>query len=305
MNISFLDKIYYRERKKNTSLVSPKENYSNWEKIVKKNENFKESVLIFPSAGLGNRLRVMAASWNIAEKLQKRVHFYWDINSDIACSWEDIFSKPNFHWEKNPLCFSNKIFCSKKSPHATADILNFNFSKENIIYSKKYRGKNINIYSCWLRDFPKKGIFRAENFFSLIYPSLPVKKILQKFMIPSPKIGLHLRYTDAPIKRNKDWILTWVKHLVKKYPHHQVLVVADNQNLKNKVLELVPKNRICYQKTNLTSDIAFSKDRNSKEGMQVAAADLFALASCEFLWSNKPNSSFFQAAIYLPFESFI
>ena len=305
MNISFLDKIYYRERKKNTLFANSKENYSEWKKVVKQNENFKESVLIFPSAGLGNRLRVMAASWNMAEKLKKRIYFYWNISSDIACLWEDIFSQPSFHWEKNALRFSDKIFCSKKSPHATYDIINLNFQKENIIYSKKYYGKNINIYSCWLRDFSKKGVFTAEKFFSFIYPSLPVKKLLQKFIIPSPKIGLHLRYTDAPIKRNEDWILAWVKYLIKKYPKHEVLVVADNQNLKEKVLEILPTSRACYQKTNLTSEIAFSKDRDSKEGMQTATADLFALASCEFLWSNKPNSSFFQAAFFLPFKEFI
>ena len=269
----------------------------NWGQTILKNQQYQENLLVFPSAGLGNRLRVIAASWNIAEKLKKKVHFYWNVNYDLGCNWQDIFSYPKIEWEKNPQKFSSFVYSSKNFSHVSDHLVSLGFAKQNILYSKKYKGKNINIYSCWL-NFPRKGIFFADDFFRLLKPSLSVEKYIKKFFCfgEKKKLGIHIRFTDAPLRHNEEWVLEWVKHLVKKYPLYTIFLACDNQKIKDKILDILPQNRVCYQKTTLTSNLGLSIDRANKMGIQIATADLFALAGCDIFWANDPKSSFFQAA---------
>ena len=298
--IPFWDKIYYREYHKNFLLIDRHKNEEDWQEIKKNNEKYQNNLLVFPAAGLGNRLRVIAASWNIAQKLKKKLHFYWSVTPDIGCMWDDIFCLPKMHWNDNPLEFSKQIHSKKKRQHAINDMIHIGFEKQNILYNQKYQAKDINIYSCWLRDFPRKGIFFANKFFSLLHPSKKVQKLLLSFLTPErKKLGLHIRYTDAPLKRDEAWIIEWIRYLVKKYPKHEIVLVSDNQKIKDRILAILPLKRVCYQKTNLTSNFIFSTDRANLQGMQIAIADLFALAACEIFWANKPNSSFYQAALFM------
>ena len=295
--ISFLDKIYYKEQKKIFASSRGDKCQRLWEQVLLANQKHKNNLLVFPSAGLGNRLRVIAAAWNIGEKLKKKVSFYWDVNCDVGSNWDSIFFAPNLYWQKNPFQFSQQIYVSRKNLHVKNHLCAIGFQENNIFYTKKYTTANLNIYSCWSGDFPRKGVFFAQNFFLLLKPASAVQKLLGQFLsTDKKKLGIHIRFTDAPLKRNADWILTMVKYLVMKYLTYTIVLVSDNQKIKDQILAILPHHRVCYQKTSLTSDLSFSQDRTNLLGMQVAAADLFALASCSVLWTNKPHSSFYTAA---------
>ena len=300
--IPLLDRFYYKEIKK-TNLASVTQCYEIWKKAVIKNKQYQNNLLVIPGAGLGNRLRVMAVSWNLAKKCKKKVSFFWGVNSDLGCNWEDLFVAPIIDWQSDLLCFDKSVYINKNSKHVIDELVGLGFSRDNIFYKKKYPDKDFNIYSCWF-DFPQRTVLKPYVFYYLLKPIDKIKKILDKFCpLGSKKLGIHLRYTDAPIKRNIDWIISYVKLLIKKYPSYEILVTADNQEVKDKVLDVLPLNKVHYQKTNLFSGTAFSTDRNNIKGMQSATADLFALADCEILWSNKPNGSFYQAAAQMPLQS--
>ena len=73
--IPLLDRFYYKEIKK-TNLASVTQCYEIWKKAVIKNKQYQNNLLVIPGAGLGNRLRVMAVSWNLAKKCKKKVSFF-------------------------------------------------------------------------------------------------------------------------------------------------------------------------------------------------------------------------------------
>tara|TARA_B100000073_G_C23653379_1_gene541505 strand:+ start:213 stop:1121 length:909 start_codon:yes stop_codon:yes gene_type:complete len=261
---------------------------------------YKNTLYIFPMCGLANQLQVIFSGIIYSRKHNMDYiivpHLYTSLNAHFT----DLFNNPEIKYQKSSLDKIKKLNLQ----------LYTNQIRETHIQdrAKSYSNKKIKNLTNDIKHDENYGIIACISYESIndilpLYKTLkPSKDVLDKinsFYKQGDNIGIHIRHTDGPIKYTKENIVNIVNKIYTKYKNkYKFLICADNQDIKDSIINIMDENDVFYQKTNLTSAVdKMSVDRRNLNGMICATADLFALSYCKLLWGSGANSSFFRTAL--------
>tara|TARA_B100001540_G_scaffold314300_1_gene338950 strand:- start:427 stop:1296 length:870 start_codon:yes stop_codon:yes gene_type:complete len=269
--------------------------------ILSFKENFKPTLYVFPLCGLANQLMVMFSGIVYSKNNNMNYIIIPTPYSSFNCYFTDLFNNPEINYQKNSDGIKNlnlQLYTNQKQPH----IKNFGkkYSEYNIkdIKDIKSFDKDIGIIAC-IKFVNENNIL---HLYKTLKPSQHVLNQINSFYKEGNNVGIHIRHTDTDyIKYTEDEIVNIITKIYNKYKNnHSFLICGDNQSIKDRIINIMDKSKVFYQKTNLTSEInKMSKDRKHLNGMITATADLFALSYCKFLWGSNNSSSFFKTALLM------
>ena len=243
--------------------------------------------------GLGNRLRVLASIYHLAEKGIK-IKVIWLLNNELNCPFEKLFvSIPGFtiyNTSKRPKLFnSNQRNPFKKM---VANICNYINGYDYVIIG----GFN-NKDSC-NRELIHNTFDKHEKVFletlSILYDNQnysifkPVQEIADRitdnYVHAQPFIGIHIRRGDNIKSQLKSGIIPFIektKMLLKDNPGQKFFLATDSIDVKELFIYL-------FGSAIITTDSEYS--RNNETGIKDALYELFMLSKSQKIlgsyWSS-------------------
>ncbi len=233
-------------------------------------------IIIQPSGGLCNRMRVINSGWQLAKKRQEKLLILWNCNSELNCPFETLFQPvqefriTNIHSVADP----RKLFYQK-----TARTYLTNDEIHEILAHRSPDGSLEEAYAAGLKS--NCYIFTWEQF----YPSedyhlfVPVPELQKRIdqmtaQFGSSCAGVHIRRTDnqpAIGKSSTDAFIDAMKRELKADPDTRFYLATDDMEEEARLRSAFPGRILSNQKRCL--------QRDSVQGMQDALLDLYCLAS--------------------------
>lgn len=87
-------------------------------------------IVVKPIGGLGNRLRCIKSTLNLARKVNQQVKVYWDIDSGLKCNFEDLF-EPCDLFEVENICHKVDLQAMAREASGSYLSLNWNYMEEH------------------------------------------------------------------------------------------------------------------------------------------------------------------------------
>ena len=269
-------------------------------------DKYQNTLYVFPLCGLCNQLLCMFSGIVFAKNNNMNYVIIPTVYSAFQCYFTDLFDNPEINYNKK----SNeikKLNLQLYSPAANAQYI------KNIANDYSYSNKNILSIKNWIKPKTKSksndfGIISCRAFvdinsinylYKTLKPNKIVNDLIKSFYKEGNNIGIHIRHTDNEKQFSKDEIINIIIDIYNKYKYYYTFFISsDNQFIKDAIIDIMKKDEIFYQSTNLTSEINKpSVDRSNLKGMQIATADLFALSYCKLLWGSNMKSTFFNCAL--------
>ncbi len=242
-------------------------------------------VIIQPSGGLCNRIRVINSAWELARRRKDRLVVLWYLCPELNCSFEDLFlpvREPgikiiNIRSLRDPRKLFYQLTSSQR--FGNDDIL---ASKtDGILHDDFYRSLKKRVY-----------IFTWEHFYpshdySLYVPVPGLQKRIDAFTGNfAPRcVGVHIRRTDNAVSMGKSTTEQFIAEMKKEltsHPESRFFLATDDQAEEELLRREFPGKIISNEHRTI--------DRNSVEGMKDALLDLYCLAASDKLigsyWSS-------------------
>lgn len=242
-------------------------------------------VIIQPSGGLCNRIRVINSAWELAKRRKEKLIVLWYLCPELNCSFEDLFlpvTEPgikiiNIRSLRDPRKLLLQLTAGQR------------FGNDDILNNKTYGVLNENFY----RSLKKRVyIFTWEHFYpshnySLYVPTPALQKRIDSFTGDfAPRcVGVHIRRTDNAVSMGKsttEQFLAEMKKELEAHPETRFFLATDDQSEEELLRREFPGKIISNQNRTI--------DRNSVEGMHDALLDLYCLAATDKLigsyWSS-------------------
>ena len=231
-------------------------------------------IIIQPSGGLCNRMRVINSGWQLSRARQEKLLVLWNCNKELNCPFEVLFRPvtefkiTNIHSVADP----RKLFYQKSAKNY--------LTNDELLAHRNGDGQLDSDYVASL----KKGntyIFTWEWFYPsedyhLFVPVDTLQARIDKMTAdfgPSC-VGVHIRRTDnAPAigKSSTDAFLSSMRQELDADPDTVFYLATDDMGEEALLREVFPNRILSNQKRCL--------ERDSAEGMKDALLDLYCLAN--------------------------
>lgn len=258
--------------------------------------NHTGKIILIPTSGLANRMRIMAVAVKLARKSGKKILVYWQKNSELSAHFEDIFEIPSGIivreipvqykiWLKMRR-YSSKLFGLDKwyVNRFQFDFVFLDSLAEKVWHNKLNlqqevdKAKNVLICSC--QEF---NYFELEDYHRLFVPKdilqQSIDKLSQKFT--SNTIGVHIRATDNKASNEFSPFSVFIKEMEKEIDRNSEVtffVATDEEKYQEKILEKFGRDRVLYHEK------VFG--RNVTAGIQDAVIDLFCLSKTSKIYGS-------------------
>ncbi len=230
-------------------------------------------IIIQPSGGLCNRMRVINSGWQLARKRQEKLLVLWNCNPELNCPFDTLFQPvteckiTNIHSVADP----RKLFYQKTArTYLTNEELLAHRNPDGCLedaYTKQLR-KNIYIFT-WESFYPSED-------YHLFTPTAAMQARIDAMTArfgPSC-VGVHIRRTDnqpAIGKSSTDAFLTSLRRELTADPDTMFYLATDDLAEEKRLREAFPDRILSNQERCLR--------RDSREGIQDALLDLYSLAA--------------------------
>ncbi len=240
-------------------------------------------IIIQPSGGLCNRMRVINSAWELAKKRGDRLTVLWYLCPELNCTFESLFQpvKEIRIINIRSLKDLRKLFyqLTARQRFGNDDILNH--KTDGILHQDFYESLKNPVYIfTWEHFYPS----RDYHFYA---PAAPIQSRIDTLTASFGKrcVGVHIRRTDNTISMGKsttEQFINLMKKELEAYPETCFFLATDDSSEEALFRKLFP-GRIISNETRTLS-------RNSEAGMHDALLDLFCLAATKKLigsyWSS-------------------
>lgn len=242
-------------------------------------------VIIQPSGGLCNRIRVINSAWELAKRRKDKLIVLWYLCPELNCAFEDLFlpvQNPdirivNIRSLKDP----RKLFWQLTSRQR--------FGNDDILASKTDGCLNEDFYQSLKKQI---YIFTWEHFYpshdySLYVPTPILQARIDSFTKDfGPRCtGVHIRRTDNAVSMGKsttEQFIAEMKRELSEHPETRFFLATDDASEEELLRSKFPGKIISNPDRTI--------DRNSVRGMHDALLDLYCLAATDKLigsyWSS-------------------
>jgi hypothetical protein len=247
----------------------------------------KREIILIPTSGLANRLRIMAASIKLARESDKKLSIYWDNNVGLRAEFNDLFEDiKEIPVRSIPLKYKIWIKMSPYSSklmglnHWYLRLFNFDFifldrMAELVWHNKLNLQREV--------DSAKKVLIcsgQEINYFNLEDYKLFVPKAVLKSKIDTISrqftahtIGVHIRGTDNEISKKHSPLSVFIEKMKDEISWNSEViffVATDDEKYQNELLKKFGCEKILFH------DKVFG--RSVTQGIKDAVVDLFCLS---------------------------
>ncbi len=240
-------------------------------------------IIIQPSGGLCNRIRVINSAWELAKKRRERLVVLWYLCPELNCSFDSLFRPVRELTVLNirSLWDPRKLFyqLTARQRFGNEDILNNR--TDGVLNEDFYRNLKSPAY-----------IFTWEHFYPshdyrFYVPVEPLKRRIDAITSGFGEhcVGVHIRRTDNAISMGKsttEQFIALMKKELEKAPDTRFFLATDDKNEEDLLRKTFPGKIISNENRTLS--------RASQDGIEDALLDLFCLSSTKKLigsyWSS-------------------
>ncbi len=238
-------------------------------------------IIVQPSGGLCNRMRVLDSAISLAENVNKDLYVIWNQNKDCNCKFRDLFihtpkvtsfvelklrkSFTRIFLKVVQICFTKRNNYCFLDQNNLIDLLEDQdkldrLAKSNVLY----------INSFW-HFYPTPTPFR--NF-------VPIQELQNKIDFISSKkmVGVHIRRTDNVQAIEQSPSNLFIDHMNEEIDRNKEVtffLATDDPQVESQMISIYQNRIVTYKKRSL--------DRNSPLAIQDALIDLYCLANCSKL----------------------
>ncbi len=230
-------------------------------------------IIIQPSGGLCNRMRVINSGWQMARELHEELRVFWLCNAELNCPFESLFRPvsefpiTDIHSVADP----RKLFYQKTAA---------NYLTNDEIRAHRIPGGGLDPeYTATFHGntyiFTWEWFYPAEDY-HLFRPTEPLQKRIDEMTArfgPSC-VGVHIRRTDnqpAIGKSSTDAFLRSMRRELEDDPDTMFFLATDDLAEETALRNAFPGRILSNEKRCLR--------RDSAEGMHDALLDLYCLAN--------------------------
>jgi len=240
-------------------------------------------LIIQPSGGLCNRMRVINSAWELAKRRKEKLIVLWYLCPELNCPFEALFQPTeeirviNIRSLKDP----RKLFyqLTARQRFGNEDILKH--KTDGVLHEDFYKSLKNPVY-----------IFTWEHFYPSVdyhfyIPTEPLQKRMDSFTARFGKrcVGVHIRRTDNAVSMGKsttEQFLSLMQAELDAHPETLFFLATDDKKEEALLREVFPGKILSNENRSL--------DRNSVEGIHDALLDLYCLAATKKLigsyWSS-------------------
>lgn len=240
-------------------------------------------LIIQPSGGLCNRMRVINSARLLAEKRKEKLIVLWYACPELNCSFEDLFlpvkglTMLNIRSLKDP----RKLFYQflSRQRFGNDDILNN--KTDGVLHEDFYRSLKNPVYIfTWEHFYPSSD-------YSIYIPTAPLQKRIDAMTasFQGRCVGVHIRRTDNTVSMGKSTTEQFIALMNKElehYPETTFFLATDDMAEEALLRKTFPGRIISNESRTL--------ERSSPAGMHDALLDLYCLAATQKLigsyWSS-------------------
>lgn len=240
-------------------------------------------IIIQPSGGLCNRMRVINSAWELAKKRGDRLTVLWYLCPELNCSFESLFRPVkefriiNIRSLKDP----RKLFyqLTARQRFGNEDIVNH--KTDGILHQDFYESLKNPVYLfTWEHFYPSR-----DYHFYVPAPSLQRRIDTITASFGKRCVGVHIRRTDNTVSMGKsttEQFITLMDRELKARPETCFFLATDDAKEEALLRKTFPGRIISNETRTL--------NRNSETGMHDALVDLYCLAATAKLigsyWSS-------------------
>jgi hypothetical protein len=240
-------------------------------------------IIIQPSGGLCNRMRVINSAWELAKKRGERLIVLWYLCPELNCSFESLFQPVkeiriiNIRSLKDPRKLFYQLIARQR--FGNDDILKH--KTDGILHRSFYESLKNPVYLfTWEHFYPSR-----DYHFYVPVPSLQRRMDVITASFGKRCVGVHIRRTDNTVSMGKSTTEQFIALMQKEleaFPETRFFLATDDAKEEALLRKTFP-GRIISNETRTLS-------RNSEAGMHDALLDLYCLAATEKLigsyWSS-------------------
>jgi len=247
---------------------------------------FKNTVFLFPTSGLANRMRVIESGYSLAKKTNKRLFIFWVLDETPSCNFNLLFNSIN-----NTTVLNFKAYDSFSFNHIIYRILFYLLIKiknirplrqTDILYRRENFSKSDN-NSYYESEVLKKGFFykgnadfyfAEKNNYAIFQPVAALENKISAIAdtFSENTIGIHIRGTDNMAAKSKSTTALFIDKInleLTKNPKANFFLATDEPATEQLLREKFEGKLITF---------STHKDRDSTIGIREALIDLFLLS---------------------------
>lgn len=253
------------------------------------------SILLIPTSGLANRLRIIAVSIKLARTSGKKLTVYWNNDDGLKADFDDLFELPmQFSIHKIPLKYKIWTLMTHYSSNLFGldnmylRLFNFDFifrdSMAPLVWHNKMnlqqevdKANKVLICSC-----------QEINYFDLddyhfFKPQPYIQKQIDELTLNFKPgvIGIHIRSTDntESIKKSPfELFIRKIEEELKRNPDASFFLATDNEDYQNRILQKFGSEKIIFQAKQFRRDVV--------DGIIDAVIDLFCLSKTSKIYGS-------------------
>jgi hypothetical protein len=249
--------------------------------------NDSNKIILIPTSGLANRLRIMAVSIKLARESGKKLVIYWDKNEGLMAEFKNLFEEiKEVSVQRIPLKY--KIWI-KMSPYSSKllglddwylRLFNFDFifldrMAELVWHNKLNLQKEVDrakkVLICSGQEI---NHFNLKDY-ALFVPKLDLQTIIDAISkkFTTDTIGVHIRATDHEISKKYSPLPVFIKKMEDEIicnSEVRFFLATDEEKYQDHLLKKFGHDRIIFHKK------VFG--RSVTKGVKDAVVDLFCLS---------------------------
>lgn len=230
-------------------------------------------IIIQPSGGLCNRMRVINSGWRLARERQEKLLVLWNCNAELNCPFDGLF-RPVTEFRITSIrsvADPRKLFYQKTArSYLTNEELLAHRTPEGSLDPEYVQSLRKNVYI-----FTWEWFYPSEDYHLFVPIDLLKERIDAMTARFGPScVGVHIRRTDnqpAIGKSSTDAFIDAMRRELLEDPDTIFYLATDDRSEEEKLRTLFPDRILSHQDRCLR--------RDSREGMQDALLDLYCLAA--------------------------
>jgi hypothetical protein len=252
------------------------------------------TIIVIPSEGLSNRLRVIATASKLARNSNKKILVYWEANSNLNATYQDLFEDTGTAITQPPLKYRIWLKMIRQSLRLRfvskiyLDFFRFDFIyldsmirlvKDGQLNLQQEIDKSKEVFFCSCEEFE---YFDASDYQSF----LPKKKLKENIDLLSNKfnaktIGIHIRSTDNEWSKKNSPFHLFINKIEEEIAIDESVnffVSTDNEAYQKELLNRFGENRIFIHQKEFR--------RDTKKGIEDAVIDIFCLSKTTKIYGS-------------------
>lgn len=230
-------------------------------------------IIIQPSGGLCNRMRVINSGWRLARERQEKLQIIWNCNAELNCPFESLFQPvtefkiTSIHSVADP----RKLFYQKTArSYLTNEEILAHRNPDGRLDADYVKALKSNIYI-----FTWEWFYPSEDY-HLFIPTDALQKRIDEMTgrFGSSCVGVHIRRTDNQPAIGKSSTQSFLDSMQKELeadPDTMFYLATDDMTEEQRLREAFPGRILSNQNRCL--------ERDSVDGMHDAMLDLYCLAA--------------------------